>query len=92
MPNSANLRNEIESANTKGQDACIIFKNGSRIKVVTANEGARSNRSNIIVVDEFRMVDLDIINKVLRKFNTAPRQPKYLNKPEYAHLTERNKE
>ena len=92
MPNSALLRNEIESANTKGQDACIIFKNGSRIKVVTANDGARSNRSNIIVVDEFRMVELDIINKVLRKFNTAPRQPKYLNKPEYAHLAERNKE
>ena len=92
MPNSANLRNEIETANTKGQDAYISFKNGSRIKVVTANDGARSNRSNIIVCDEFRMIDLDIINKVLRKFNTAPRQPKYLNKPEYAHLTERNKE
>ena len=92
MPNSANLRNEIETANTKGQDAYISFKNGSRIKVVTANDGARSNRSNIIVYDEFRMIDLDIINKVLRKFNTAPRQPKYLNKPEYAHLTERNKE
>lgn len=26
------------------------------------------------------------------KFLTAPRQPKYLNKPEYAHLQERNKE
>lgn len=92
MPNSANLRMEIETANTKGQDAYISFRNGSRIKVVTANDGARSNRSNIIVVDEFRMVDLDIINKVLRKFNTAPRQPRYLSKPEYAHLAERNKE
>jgi hypothetical protein len=50
------------------------------------------NRANILVVDEFRMVDLDIINKVLRKFLTAPRQPKYLNKPEYTHLAERNKE
>lgn len=38
------------------------------------------------------MVDLDIITKVLRKFLTAPRNPKYLNKPEYAHLKERNKE
>jgi hypothetical protein len=47
---------------------------------------------NIIIVDEFRMVDLDIINKVIRKFNTAPRQPKYLNNPKYAHLAERNKE
>lgn len=38
------------------------------------------------------MVELDIINKVLRKFLTAPRSPKYLEKPEYAHLLERNKE
>ena len=38
------------------------------------------------------MVDVDIINKVIRKFNTAPRQPKYLNNPKYAHLAERNKE
>jgi hypothetical protein len=45
MPNSANLRNEIDNYNTKGQDAYISFKNGSRIKVVTANDGARSNRS-----------------------------------------------
>lgn len=46
------------------------------------------------MVDEFRMVELDIINKVLRKFLTAPRSPKYLDKPEYKNkgLQERNKE
>lgn len=49
-------------------------------------------RANVLVVDEFRMVDIDVINTVLRRFLTAPRQPAYLNKPEYAHLTERNKE
>lgn len=38
------------------------------------------------------MIDLDIINRVLRKFLTAPRHPGYLDKPEYAHLVERNKE
>ncbi|MFF3147382.1 hypothetical protein ACFVRU_38075 [Streptomyces sp. NPDC057927] len=38
------------------------------------------------------MVDLDIITKVLRKFLTAPRSPKYLDKEEYKHLKERNKE
>lgn len=38
------------------------------------------------------MVELDIINKVLRKFLTAPRSPKYLDKPEFSHLLERNKE
>ena len=38
------------------------------------------------------MVDLEIINKVLRKFLTAPRTPKYLENPRYSHLLERNKE
>lgn len=92
MPNSANLRLEIKDYSVKGQDAYIEFRNGSRIKVVSSNENARHNRSNIIIVDEFRMVDLDIITNVIRKFNTAPRQPGYLNKPEYSHLVERNKE
>jgi len=92
MPNSSNLRLEISDYSVKGQDAYIEFHNGSRIKVVTANENARSNRSNIIVIDEYRMVDPMIIDKVLRKFNTAPRHPDYLDKPEYAHLSERNKE
>lgn len=94
MPNSSNLRLEINEKETtiNQANACVSFKNGSRIKVVVSNDNARHNRANCIIIDEFRMVDLDIINKVLRKFNTAPRQPKYLNKPEYAHLIERNKE
>ena len=33
-----------------------------------------------------------VLNTVLRKFLTSPRQPKYLEKPEYRHLQERNKE
>lgn len=49
-------------------------------------------RANLILVDEFRMVDIQVITKVLRKFLAAPRSPKYLDKPEYAHLKERNKE
>lgn len=92
LPNSDNLKLEIKSWSTTNNNAYIEFHNGSRIKVVTANDKARSNRSNIILIDEFRMVDLNVINKVIRKFNTAPRQPKYLNRPEYKHLTERNKE
>jgi hypothetical protein len=90
--NSPNLAREISDLSTSTNDPKVEFHNGSWIKVVASNEGARSKRANCIVVDEFRMVDLDIINKVLRKFLTAPRQPKYLNKPEYAHMQERNKE
>lgn len=90
--NSPNLAREISDFSTSANDPKVEFHNGSWIKVVASNDGARSKRANCLVADEFRMIELDIINKVLRKFLTAPRQPKYLNKPEYAHLQERNKE
>ena len=38
------------------------------------------------------MVDESVLNLVIRKFLTSERHPNYLNKPEYAHLQERNKE
>lgn len=89
---SANLRNEISFISTGVNNAGVEFKNGSFIKIVTSNSNARSNRANLILVDEFRMVDPDIINTVLRRFLTAPRNPGYLNDPQYAHLAERNGE
>lgn len=87
---SQNLRNEISYISTSPNTAACEFKNGSYIHVVTSNDNARHNRANVILIDEFRMVDLNTINTVLRRFLTAPRQPGYLNKPEYAHLQERN--
>lgn len=92
MENSPNLVREIEDHNRGVNDPRVEFHNGSWIKTVTANDGARSRRANVLVVDEFRMVDFDVINTVLRKFLTAARQPRYLNKPEYKNLTERNQE
>ena len=89
---SDNLRREITFHVVGSNRAVIEFANGSWIKVVTASDSGRGNRANILLVDEFRMVDLDTINTVLRKFLTTPRQPGYLTKPEYAHLQERNKE
>jgi hypothetical protein len=90
--NSPNLAREISDLRTSTNDAKVEFHNGSWIKIVASNDNARSKRANLLIVDEFRMVDLEIINKVLRKFLTAPRQPKYLEKQEYKHLQERNKE
>lgn len=92
MKQSSILRTEIDKCNIGQNDASIYFKNGSWIKTRTSSENSRSARANIIIVDEFRMVDETVINTVLRKFLTSPRQPKYLRKKEYAHLQERNKE
>ena len=92
MKQSPILRSEIEKCNIGLNDATISFKNGSWIKTRTSTENSRSARANCLIGDEFRMIDETILNTVLRKFLTSPRQPKYLNKPEYAHLKERNKE
>lgn len=92
IPNSVYLKNEIANLVISNTNAYIDFKNGSSIKVVTASDSARSNRANILLVDEFRMVNKDTIETVLRRFLTAPRMPGYLHDKKYAHLKERNKE
>lgn len=92
MKQSSILSSEIEKCNIGQNDAAIYFKNGSWIKTRTSTDNARSARANCLIADEFRMIDEIVLNTVLRKFLTSPRYPKYLNKPEYAHLKERNKE
>ncbi len=92
MKQSPILCSEIEKCNIGQNDATISFKNGSWIKTRVSTNNARSARANCLIADEFRMIDETIMNTVLRKFLTSPRQPRYLNNPEYKHLRERNKE
>lgn len=92
MPVSSMLRMEIEKCSIGQNDSSIYFKNGSWIKVRTSTENARSARANVIIVDEFRMVDKKIVDSVIREFLKAPRRPNYLNNPKYKHLDERNQE
>lgn len=90
--NSPNLTREIDELKTGSNDARVTFKNGSWIRAVASTQNSRSKRANMIICDEFRMIDKNIIDSVIRKFMTAPRQPKYLQNPKYSHLQERNKE
>lgn len=90
--NSPNLQREICEIKTGANDPGVKFNNGSWIKITTATQGSRGSRATLLVVDEFRMVDLDVITSVLRKFLTAIRSPKYLEKKEYEHLKERSQE
>lgn len=93
MPLSANLRSEISELKCNQADAFIGFRNGSIIKVVTATDSARHNRATILVLDEYRMLDKNTIDTVLRKFLTSPRHPGFLDKPEYSdYPIERTKE
>ena len=80
---SENLRREISYFTVGTNKAVIEFHNGSWIKVITAADTGRGNRANILITDEFRMVDKDTIDTVLKRFLSSPRQPNYLNLPEY---------
>ena len=92
IPASLNLQSEVKEFVVNTQDAHISFHNGSSIFVVTANDNARHFRATMLFVDEFVKSDPTIIDTVLRKFLTEIRSPKYLEKPEYAHLKERSRE
>lgn len=90
VPNSSLLSNEIDLKNTivSGQKAEINFKNTSYIKVETSNDNARGTRATVLIIDEFRMVDKEIIDSVVKKFLEV-RRPKYKDNPKYANVSER---
>lgn len=93
LPKSVELKNEIVGGGVRisSAEAVVLFKNGSMIKVVTASDSSRGNRANILILDEFRLIDKETIDTVLTKFLTASRQPGYLSKPEYADLKDRER-
>ena len=92
MQNSPNLKREIKDIRTSmnSDDPNVVFHNGSWIKVVPSTENARSGRANVLILDEFRLIDWKIYKNTLRRFLAVSRQPAYLNNPKYKHLQERN--
>lgn len=92
IPNSPNLKNEIKSIQISNQKAEVLFHNGSFIKVVTASDSSRGSRAHIILLDEFRMINEEIVNTVIKKFTSDERHPPFVDNPQYKHLRERNKQ
>jgi len=91
MDRSKPLRREIQSIIVNQMDVLITFKNNSTIRVVTANDGARGNRSNCIVREEFRQIKKNIDDSVLSPFQIL-RQPPYMTDEYYATIDELKEE
>jgi hypothetical protein len=85
-----NLSREIKQIKSSSNDATVIFHNGSTIEAVTSSENSRGYRGNILIAEEFRMIDETILNTVLKPFLNVYRQPPYLKKEQYSHLAEEN--
>ena len=98
MSKSKMLEREIKGSirtNMNTDAPNVDFQNGSWIKIVAANEGARSGRANVLILDEFALILPHIYKNVLRRFLAASRQPGYLEKPQYKNkqeYLERNQE
>lgn len=92
LPNSPILRTMIKECKIGANEAYINFNGNSLIKAVAPTDTGRGLRANIVVMDEYRMIDPKIVGTVVKRFLGPPRQPKYLNKKQYSKLKERNKE
>jgi len=88
IPLSQELNMEIDWKQSKinGTNAIIFFRNGSYIKVVTSGESARGNRAHVLILDEFRLINKDTIDTILKKFLSSARSPVY------SELTKQEKE
>ncbi|MDY7043678.1 terminase large subunit [Virgibacillus sp. M23] len=92
LKNNPNVEREIKEFKTGANECYVLFKNGSKIQASTSNDNARGLRANILIVDEFRLVSKETLDKVLRPFLNVNRTPPYLQNPKYSHLAEENKE
>ena len=82
---SKTLYSEIEKIIANGNDTEVKFNNGSKITVVAANDNARGHRSHLLIYEEFRMIDKNIVDNVLSPFHVV-RKPPYTFEPEYEDL------
>jgi hypothetical protein len=80
--NSSNLAREISNITTNINKLQVDFHNGSVIRIVPSRETARGGRSTFLIYEEFRLIDKEILDSVIRPFAYI-RQAPYLTIDEY---------
>ena len=86
-----NIAREIkEYTNSQNKCKCTLH-NGSTIKVVACNESGRGERSTFTIGEEFRIMDKEKFDSIVKPFAYA-RQTPYLKNPKYSHLIEEPRE
>lgn len=86
IPNYPMFALEIEDIRHSQYETIVKFRNGSTIVVATAGESSRGLRSNLLIIDEARLVKKEIIDSILKKTMTAARHAGYMDLPEYQDL------
>lgn len=90
---SPTLRKEIKEIRCGANEAKVVFWNGSTIEAVVSGDGSRGYRGNILICDEFRLIDKDVLDKIMRPMLASTRMPKFMFKEKYKNYPkEQNKE
>jgi hypothetical protein len=84
---SPNLNREIRDIRDNQNDTVVYFRNGSTITVVPASDNARGYRSTVLIYEEFRTIDKNVVDSVLSPFSMV-RQPPYIKMDEYTKYFE----
>lgn len=92
LPNSPLLQEEIDVIKDSQNDIEVTFKNRSSVSVVTANDNARGRRATVNIYEEFRVIDKEVIDRVLSPFLVIRQVPFIQKHSDYASLVEEPKE
>lgn len=76
--NYPNVAAEIANIDKGSKNPGVFFHNGSSVLIRPPSNNALGARANCIVIDEYRYVNNDVIEKVFKKFLTSPRQPYFM--------------
>ena len=80
--NYPNLAREIAHITTNLNKWQVDFHNGSVVRVVASRDSARGKRATFIIYEEFRLIDKEVLDAVIRPFAYI-RQVPYLKNPDY---------
>ena len=80
-----NINREIASYSNTNNNWLCMMHSGTKIKVVACNEGGRGERATIIIGEEFRIMDKEKFDSIVRPFAYA-RQCGFMKKKEYEDL------
>lgn len=91
MKDHPNIYREISYFKNSPNDRICNFYNSSKIVAVICDDGGRGERSTFTIGEEFRIMDKDKYDSIVRPFAIV-RQAPYLKNPKYSHLIEEPKE
>ena len=78
---------EIDNIKNSQDEVIVTFKNKSQIKVVTASENGRGNRSTVLIREEFRQIKKFVDDSILSPFQVM-RQAPYATSGDYTNVTD----